>query len=65
MQQTMCARVSEECGGSTNVAWKVISGKLIDHFPLVVFQTGSGTQTNMNVNEARLNILIIYATFST
>ncbi|KAG9222931.1 hypothetical protein CCMSSC00406_0000380 [Pleurotus cornucopiae] len=27
----------------------VISGKLIDHFPLVVFQTGSGTQSNMNV----------------
>lgn len=31
---------------------QVISGKLIDHFPLVVFQTGSGTQSNMNVNEA-------------
>lgn len=30
---------------------QVISGKLIEHFPLVVFQTGSGTQTNMNVNE--------------
>jgi fumarate hydratase, class II len=29
----------------------VISGKLYDHFPLVVFQTGSGTQSNMNVNE--------------
>lgn len=29
----------------------VISGKLIDHFPLVVFQTGSGTQSNMNANE--------------
>ncbi|KAJ3732071.1 L-Aspartase-like protein [Lentinula guzmanii] len=29
----------------------VISGKLNDHFPLVVFQTGSGTQINMNVNE--------------
>ncbi|KAH9835695.1 L-Aspartase-like protein [Rhodofomes roseus] len=28
---------------------EVISGKLIDHFPLVVFQTGSGTQSNMNV----------------
>jgi aspartate ammonia-lyase len=27
---------------------EVISGKLHDHFPLVVFQTGSGTQTNMN-----------------
>lgn len=30
---------------------QVISGKLIEHFPLVVYQTGSGTQTNMNVNE--------------
>jgi fumarate hydratase class II len=30
---------------------EVISGKWDDHFPLVVFQTGSGTQTNMNVNE--------------
>jgi fumarate hydratase class II len=31
---------------------QVISGKIgQDHFPLVVFQTGSGTQTNMNVNE--------------
>jgi fumarate hydratase class II len=26
----------------------------MDHFPLVVFQTGSGTQTNMNVNEVSL-----------
>ncbi|PPR00656.1 hypothetical protein CVT24_000879 [Panaeolus cyanescens] len=33
----------------------VISGKLMDHFPLVVFQTGSGTQTNMNVNEVISN----------
>ena len=29
---------------------EVISGKLDDHFPLVIWQTGSGTQTNMNVN---------------
>ena len=29
----------------------MISGKLIDEFPLVVFQTGSGTQSNMNANE--------------
>jgi fumarate hydratase class II len=29
---------------------EVISGKLKDHFPLVVWQTGSGTQSNMNVN---------------
>lgn len=32
-------------------AQEVIDGKLDDHFPLVVWQTGSGTQTNMNVNE--------------
>ena len=30
---------------------QVISGKLMDHFPLVVYQTGSGTQSNMNANE--------------
>ena len=32
-------------------AQEVIDGKLDDHFPLPVWQTGSGTQTNMNVNE--------------
>ncbi|HKM26379.1 MAG TPA: lyase family protein, partial [Thiopseudomonas sp.] len=30
---------------------EVIEGKLDEHFPLVVWQTGSGTQSNMNVNE--------------
>jgi fumarate hydratase class II len=34
---------------------QVIAGKLDDHFPLVVWQTGSGTQTNMNVNEVIAN----------
>lgn len=34
---------------------EVIDGKLDDHFPLVVWQTGSGTQTNMNVNEVISN----------
>ena len=34
---------------------EVISGALDDHFPLVVFQTGSGTQTNMNTNEVISN----------
>ena len=33
----------------------IISGKLEDHFPLKVWQTGSGTQTNMNVNEVISN----------
>src|SRR6266513_20300 len=36
-------------------AQEVIDGKLNDHFPLVVWQTGSGTQTNMNVNEVIAN----------
>jgi len=34
---------------------EIISGKLKDHFPLKVWQTGSGTQTNMNVNEVIAN----------
>ena len=37
------------------VAREVIDGKLDDHFPLVVWQTGSGTQTNMNLNEVIAN----------
>lgn len=34
---------------------QVSAGKLDEHFPLVVWQTGSGTQTNMNVNEVISN----------
>lgn len=36
-------------------ATEVAEGKLLDHFPLVVWQTGSGTQTNMNTNEVIAN----------
>src|SRR3979411_3152242 len=36
-------------------AREVIDGRLDDHFPLVVWQTGSGTQTNMNLNEVIAN----------
>jgi fumarate hydratase class II len=36
-------------------AEEVIAGKLMDHFPLHVWQTGSGTQTNMNANEVIAN----------
>jgi fumarate hydratase class II len=42
-------------------AREVIDGDLDDHFPLVVWQTGSGTQTNMNLNEVianRANLLL-------
>ena len=37
------------------VCEEILDGKLVDHFPLVVWQTGSGTQTNMNVNEVISN----------
>ena len=39
----------------TAAADEVIAGRLSGHFPLVVWQTGSGTQTNMNVNEVIAN----------
>ena len=39
-----------------DVAQDVIDGKLDDHFPLVVWQTGSGTQSNMNANEVIANL---------
>ena len=42
-------------GAIIKAANEVISGKLNDHFPLKVWQTGSGTQTNMNVNEVIAN----------
>ncbi len=37
------------------VAQEIADGKLDDHFPLVVWQTGSGTQSNMNINEVIAN----------
>jgi len=42
-------------GAIARAAREVIDGKLDDHFPLVVWQTGSGTQTNMNLNEVIAN----------
>ncbi len=39
----------------SRAADEIIAGKLNDHFPLVVWQTGSGTQSNMNVNEVISN----------
>ena len=37
-------------------ATEVADGKLLDHFPLVIWQTGSGTQSNMNANEVRTSL---------
>ena len=45
----------ELCDAIARAANEVIEGKLADHFPLVVWQTGSGTQTNMNTNEVIAN----------
>src|SRR5882757_11161829 len=42
-------------GAIVRAAREVIDGKLDDHFPLVVWQTGSGTQSNMNLNEVIAN----------
>ena len=58
-----CALVNQELGKLSaektklivQAADEVISGKLNDHFPLRIWQTGSGTQTNMNVNEVISN----------
>ncbi len=48
MDDTKLAMISKACD-------EVIAGKLDDHFPLVVWQTGSGTQSNMNANEVIAN----------
>jgi fumarate hydratase class II len=58
-----CAEVNQELGNISNdkadwimrVAKEVIEGQFEDQFPLNVWQTGSGTQTNMNVNEVIAN----------
>src|SRR6202049_4219991 len=58
-----CAEVNQELGKLApekaklivQAADEVIEGKLDDHFPLRVWQTGSGTQTNMNANEVISN----------
>ncbi len=45
----------EKCDLICKVADEIIAGKLDDQFPLVIWQTGSGTQSNMNVNEVIAN----------
>lgn len=45
----------EKLSAITKACDEVIAGKLNDHFPLVVWQTGSGTQSNMNANEVIAN----------
>src|SRR5436189_4904248 len=58
-----CALVNKDLGKLepevakliVQAAEEVIAGKHSDHFPLRIWQTGSGTQTNMNVNEVISN----------
>ena len=45
----------EKCELIGKVCDEILAGKLNDSFPLIVWQTGSGTQTNMNVNEVIAN----------
>ena len=45
----------DKCNLIVKACEEIVSGKLDEHFPLVVWQTGSGTQTNMNVNEVIAN----------
>src|SRR5699024_1608359 len=54
-----CAKANEDLGNLSKeksdaiakACDEILSGQLDEHFPLVVWQTGSGTQSNMNVNE--------------
>ncbi|PIT14715.1 class II fumarate hydratase [Snodgrassella alvi] len=50
-------RISDECANLiVQAAERVLAGELADQFPLVVWQTGSGTQSNMNMNEVLANV---------
>ena len=53
IQKTLIPKIANAI---VNSAKQVLSGKYDDHFPLSVWQTGSGTQTNMNVNEVIANL---------
>ena len=46
---------AEKLGAISKACDEILSGELYEHFPLVVWQTGSGTQSNMNVNEVIAN----------
>jgi fumarate hydratase class II len=56
MANTRAGRLPQRVGEAIQqAAQEVVDGKLDDHFPLVVWQTGSGTQSNMNANEVIAN----------
>jgi len=47
---------ADKAAAIAEAADEIIAGRIDDHFPLVVWQTGSGTQSNMNVNEVIANL---------
>src|ERR1700723_2651430 len=53
--QELGALPKEKCDIISKVCDEILAGKLDNEFPLVVWQTGSGTQSNMNVNEVVAN----------
>ncbi len=55
--RTLCPdrMTARRCDAITAACDEVIAGRLSDQFPLVIYQTGSGTQTNMNINEVVAN----------
>lgn len=67
--KSACATANEELGRLPpmkadlirRAAAEIIDGKLYDHFPVDVFQTGSGTSSNMNINEVISNLASRYA----
>ncbi|MBP6558383.1 MAG: class II fumarate hydratase [Flavobacterium sp.] len=54
----------EKRNAITQVCDEILAGKLYEQFPLVIWQTGSGTQTNMNVNEVIANRAQVLAGFN-
>ena len=61
VNKTLGLLPTDKCALIAKAADEVIAGHLDDHFPLRVWQTGSGTQTNMNVNEVISNRAITLA----
>ena len=53
LDENIAAKIIEVCD-------QIIDGKLDGHFPLSVWQTGSGTQTNMNLNEVFISVFTAY-----
>jgi fumarate hydratase class II len=67
VNERACRLPQDKAALITQSADEVIAGLLDEHFPLFVWQTGSGTQSNMNVNEviANRSIQLAHGTLGT